>query len=125
AVPAAFRIPTFADDQTVWWAPPRRPADIRSRLTRHPYGDQAMFVRREAFTRAGGFPDQPLMEDLELSLRLRRLGRIVTVPATVQVSGRRFVAHPLSSMVMMRLVALLYRLGVPARVLARMYGDPR
>jgi len=124
-VAGAFRIRTGADGDPVWWAPLLRLADVRARLTRHPYGDQAMFVRREMFARAGGFPDQPLMEDLELSRRLRRLGRIVTVPAVVRVSGRRFLVRPLRSLVALRVLPLLYRLGVPPRVLARLYGDPR
>ncbi len=125
AVAGAFRIRTVADGAAVWWAPLLRLADIRSRVTRYPYGDQAMFVRRAAFARAGGFPDQPLMEDLELSRRLRRLGRIITVPAEVQVSGRRFVAHPIKSIVAMRLLPLLYRIGVPPETLARLYGAQR
>jgi len=125
AVAGAFRVRTVPDDRTAWWTPLLRLADVRARVTRYPYGDQAMFVRREAFARAGGFPDQPLMEDLELSRRLSRLGSIVTVPATVQVSGRRFLAHPVASVVALRVIPVLYRLGVPARVLARLYGDPR
>ncbi len=82
-------------------------------------------MRREAFARAGGFPDLALMEDLELARRLRRLGRIVTVPAVVRVSGRRFVAAPLRSTFLINVFPLLYRLGVPPRVLARLYDDPR
>jgi hypothetical protein len=65
------------------------------------------------------------MEDLELSLRLRRVGRIATAPATVRVSGRRFLVRPIRSAVQMRLFPLLYRLGVPPGLLARLYGDPR
>ena len=55
-----------------WLGPLLRLADLRSRVTRLPYGDQAVFVRRETFERVGGFPDQPLMEDVELARRLRR-----------------------------------------------------
>jgi hypothetical protein len=100
-------------------------ADIRSRYTRLPYGDQAMFVRRDAFERAGGFPDQPLMEDLELSIRLRKLGRIARVPACVRVSGRRFVAHPVRDTVLVNVMPLLYRLGVSPARLAALYADVR
>ena len=108
-----------------WLAPLLHLADIRSRITRFPYGDQAIFMRREAFARAGGFPDQPLMEDLELSRRLRRLGRVVTVPAVVRVSGRRFLDRPIHSTLINRVLPILYRLGVPPRVLAQLYGDVR
>lgn len=123
-VAGAFRIRTVAETPHPL-APLLRLADVRARVTRLPYGDQAVFVRRAAFERAGGFPDQPLFEDVELGRRLRRLGRIVTVPATVRVSGRRFLARPVRAVVAMRLFPLLYRLGVPASRLARLYGDPR
>jgi rSAM/selenodomain-associated transferase 2 len=124
-VAGAFRLRTVADGPRAWLAPLLRLADLRSRVTRLPYGDQAVFVRRDAFERAGGFPEQPLMEDLELALRLRKLGRIEIVPAVVEVSGRRFLARPLTSAIVMRLFPLLYRLGVPPRLLAQLYGNPR
>lgn len=54
------------------------------------YGDQAQFFRREALTRVGGFPDQPIMEDVELSRRLRLLGRPAYLDLAVTVSPRRF-----------------------------------
>jgi len=123
-VAGAFRIRTVADVRHPL-APFLRLADLRARLARLPYGDQALFVRRTAFDAVGGFPDQPLFEDVELARRLRRRGRIVTVPATVRVSGRRFLAHPIRAAVAMRLFPLLYRLGVPAERLARRYGNPR
>ncbi len=124
-VAGAFRTRTVVDHGASWIAPFLPLADIRSRLSALPYGDQALFVRHEAFVRAGGFPDQPLMEDLELAFRLRRLGRIARVPATVRVSGRRFIARPIASILAMRLFPALYRLGVPPRVLAQLYGRPR
>ncbi len=124
-VAGGFRIRTVADGGRSWVRPWLRLADLRSRRTALPYGDQAVFVRRDAFERAGGFPEQPLMEDIELALRLRRLGRIEIVPAIVEVSGRRFLARPIASLVAMRLFPLLYRLGVPPRLLARLYGAPR
>src|SRR5262249_32284083 len=124
-VAGAFRTHTIAEDARSWVTPFLRLADVRGRFTRHPYGDQALFVRRDAFERAGGFPEQPLMEDVELARRLRRLGRIVVVPATVRVSGRRFVTHPLRTIAAMRLFPVLYRLGCPPDLLARLYGAPR
>ena len=124
-VAGAFRVRTRADGGRNWLGPLLRLADVRSRLTRLPYGDQALFVRRETFERAGGFPDQPLMEDVELARRLRRLGRIRIVPAVVQASGRRFLARPVRTLLAMRFFPVLYRLGVPPEVLARLYGHPR
>jgi rSAM/selenodomain-associated transferase 2 len=122
-VAGAFRTWHVADDGRR--APWLHLADLRSRLSGLPYGDQALFVRRQAFERAGGFPDQPLMEDLELSRRLRRLGRVAIVPASVRVSGRRFLAHPIRDTLLVNAFPLLYRLGVPAERLARFYADVR
>ncbi len=54
------------------------------------YGDQGLFLRRDTFERAGGFPALRLMEDVFLSLALRRRGRLVVVPSEVFVSPRRW-----------------------------------
>ncbi len=124
-VAGAFRTSTSCDGATAAWSTYVRLADLRSRYTGLPYGDQAMFVRRTAFERVGGFPDQALMEDLELSRRLRRAGRIATVPACVRVSGRRFRARPVASLIAMNVFPLLYRMGVAPHTLQRFYGDPR
>ena len=64
--------------------------NLRSRLTGIATGDQAMFVTRTAFERAGGFPDQPLMEDIELSLRLRQQAPPACLRQRVVTSGRRW-----------------------------------
>ncbi|MCX5745873.1 MAG: TIGR04283 family arsenosugar biosynthesis glycosyltransferase [Proteobacteria bacterium] len=124
-VAGAFRTWTVADAPAPWFAPALHAADVRSRYTRLPYGDQAVFVRADAFRGVGGFPDQPLMEDLELAWRLRAIGRIRTARATVRVSGRRFVAHPIASTLAVNVFPLLYRLGVPATRLAQLYRAVR
>jgi len=122
-VAGAFRTWHVADDgRRAYWL---HLADLRSRYTGLPYGDQALFVRRESFEQAGGYPEQPLMEDIELSRRLRRLGRIARVRRNVLVSGRRFLAHPLRDTLLVNLFPLLYRLGVPPDALARLYRDVR
>jgi hypothetical protein len=100
-------------------------ADVRSRYTRLPYGDQALFVRADAFRAAGGFPAQPLMEDLELARRLWRLGRIRTARACVRVSGRRFLARPLFYAALANVFPLLYRAGVRPETLARLWQHVR
>lgn len=64
---------------------------VRYRLTRNYYGDQGMFVRADTFRRLGGFKDCSLLEDLDLSQRLTRTGRMVLVPRPLRTSGRRFV----------------------------------
>ena len=65
----------------------------RSRLTGIATGDQAMFMTRLAFESAGGFPDQPLMEDIEMSRRLLALSRPICLTDRVITSGRRWEAH--------------------------------
>lgn len=124
-VAGAFRTRTVADASPSLLGPLLRLADLRSRCTGLPYGDQALFVRSGPFRRAGGFAEIPLMEDLELARRLRREGKIRTVPACVKVSGRRFLARPVASAVSMNLFPLLFRMGVSPWLLARFYGNPR
>lgn len=100
-------------------------ADLRSRLGRPAYGDQAPFVRRADFEALGGFPAQPLLEDVELSRRLRRRGAMPTLPLQVTVSGRRFVARPVAATVLAQLIPLLAAAGVPPRLLARLWTAVR
>jgi hypothetical protein len=121
----AFRIHTVADGRHGWPARWLGLADLRARFSRSPYGDQAVFVRRTVFDRIGGFPAQPLFEDVELCRRLRRVGPIRVLRASVEVSGRRFMARPLYYAVMMNVLPVLYRLGVPASTLARAYREVR
>ncbi len=67
-------------------------ADQRGRISRYFYGDQAMFVRRSAFEALGGFNETlDVAEDLDFSLRLRELGKVITLPGPVIGSARRFV----------------------------------
>ncbi|MDP3347688.1 MAG: TIGR04283 family arsenosugar biosynthesis glycosyltransferase [Hydrogenophaga sp.] len=96
--------------------------NLRSRWTGIATGDQAMFVTREAFNAAGGFPDQPLMEDIELSRRLLKRSRPACIGNTVLTSGRRWESHGL-----WRTILLMWRLrwaywrGAPADQLAHLY----
>jgi rSAM/selenodomain-associated transferase 2 len=66
------------------------PMNLRSRLTGIATGDQGIFVTREAFDRVGGFPEQPLMEDIELCKRLLRLSRPLCLRERMITSGRRW-----------------------------------
>jgi len=125
-VAGAFKTWTVNDSgRRSWLGPLLHLADLRSRYTRLPYGDQAMFIRAQVFRRVGGFPAQPLMEDLELSTRLWREGRIRTVEACVTVSGRRFLARPVFYFVAVNGFPLLYRLGVSPASLLRLYAHVR
>jgi rSAM/selenodomain-associated transferase 2 len=96
--------------------------NARSRLTGIATGDQALFVRRDAFDAVGGFPEQPLMEDIELSKRLRRVGAPACLRAKVRTSGRRWDRRGVwRTIVLMWRLRLLYWLGVPAERLAAAY----
>ncbi|MBI3071998.1 MAG: TIGR04283 family arsenosugar biosynthesis glycosyltransferase [Deltaproteobacteria bacterium] len=122
-VAGAFRTFTIADGERPRFGPLLRLADIRSRVTSLPYGDQAIFVRAAVFRCVGGFPEIPIMEDVEFCRRARRVGKIRTVPANVRVSGRRFIARPIYATAMANVIPALYRLGIPARFLAGLYGS--
>ena len=94
----------------------------RSRLTGIATGDQAMFVRCASFDAVGGFADQPLMEDIELSRRLRRRGRPACLRARVVTSGRRWERDGVwRTVLLMWRLRLLYWLGVSPQRLAQAY----
>jgi rSAM/selenodomain-associated transferase 2 len=96
--------------------------NLRSRATGVATGDQAMFVNRRAFDALGGFPDQALMEDVELSSRLLRRGRPLCLKPRVVTSGRRWVARGVwRTIVLMWWIRLLYFFGVAPDRLARLY----
>jgi GT2 family glycosyltransferase len=65
-------------------------ATARVRLTGIIYGDQGLFLRRETFERVGGFPALKLMEDVFISLKLRRLGHMIVAPCRLWTSARRW-----------------------------------
>lgn len=94
----------------------------RSRWTGIATGDQAMFMTRAAFDAAGRFPDQPLMEDIELSSRLKRSRAPVCLRERVTTSGRRWEQRGVwRTIVLMWRLRLLYALGVSADRLAAWY----
>jgi rSAM/selenodomain-associated transferase 2 len=85
-------------------------------------GDQGLFVRRSALEAVGGVPDLPLMEEVELCRRLRRVGRLALAGAPVATSIRRFRKHGIARTYwLMWKVSRGYRKGVPAEELARWY----
>ena len=94
----------------------------RSCLTGIATGDQAMFVRREVFERVQGFPQQPLMEDVELSKRLKKFSRPACIHHCVTTSGRRWESRGV-----WRTILLMWRLrwaywrGADAQTLAGLY----
>ena len=97
--------------------------NLRSRATGIATGDQAIFVRRDAFA---GFPEIALMEDIAFSRAMKRRGRPACLRERVSTSGRRWEARGvLRTIVLMWRLRLLYALGVAPQRLARQYADQR
>ena len=96
--------------------------NLRSRLTGIATGDQAMFMTRAAFEAVGGFPAQPLMEDIEMSRRLLKLSRPACLRTKVQTSGRRWENRGVwrTVLLMWRLRWAYWRGAAPER-LAELY----
>jgi rSAM/selenodomain-associated transferase 2 len=100
-----------------------RAASLRSRLTRLPYGDQAIFMSRAAFRRAGGYPDIPLMEDVAVMARLKKKRiRPVIFRHTVSTSARRWESQGLVYTTLRNwILVTLFFLGAAPERLARHY----
>jgi rSAM/selenodomain-associated transferase 2 len=92
--------------------------NLRSRLSGIATGDQALFMTRAAFEAAGGFPAQPLMEDIEMSRRLLTLSRPACLSAKVQTSGRRWESRGVwrTVLLMWRLRFAYWRGAAPERL---------
>ena len=100
--------------------------NLRSRASGICTGDQALFMRRDAFDAIGGFPRQELMEDVEISRRLRRLGRPACLRLRVRTSSRRWLHHGvLRTVLLMWWLRLRYALGAEPAALARLYREAR
>jgi len=91
-------------------------------LLRMRCGDHGMFCRRSAFVDAGGFPDVPLMEDVEFFRRLCRCGRLVHSSKRIAASPRRYeTVGPTRLTFAYGSIATLYLFGVSLSTLARIY----
>jgi rSAM/selenodomain-associated transferase 2 len=98
-------------------------ASLRSRLTRIPYGDQAIFIRKNAFCRLGGYRTIPLMEDVDLMRRLKRAGlRIAILNERVSTSPRRWEKEGALYCTLRNWTLMaLYLAGWPVERLAKYY----
>ena len=96
--------------------------NARSRWSGIATGDQALFMTRAAFDAIGGFPEQPLMEDIEMSKRLRTLSRPACLRERVITSGRRWESRGVwSTIVLMWRLRWAYWRGASPQALARRY----
>ncbi len=98
-------------------------AGIRNFLTGIPFGDQAYFLRRTDFLNLGGFPEIPLMEDLEFMRRIKKAGRKIRIsPLKAVTSARRWENEGIIYTSFRNIfLQLLYCLGIPAKKLVRFY----
>jgi rSAM/selenodomain-associated transferase 2 len=100
-------------------------ANLRARLFSLPYGDQAIFIKRDVFKKIGGFREYPFLEDIDLVIRARKFGRLKYIPLKVIASSRRIKkGYPFSPIfVSLRnvVIALLFILGVGPSNLAKLY----
>ncbi len=94
----------------------------RARWLTLPYGDQAIFARKAAFIDAGGFPEDPIMEDAGLARRLRRIGRIAPARSPV-VTGPGHWARlgPVATGIVDQVVLAAWLTGVPPTWIAPPY----
>ncbi|HAS89265.1 MAG TPA: family 2 glycosyl transferase [Desulfovibrio sp.] len=98
-------------------------ADLRCRIERVPYGDQAIFIPKSTFHALGGYPEIPLMEDVEFFQTIKKLRKeVVILKESVMTSARRYLATgPLRCALRNTCLRLLHRFGVRAEILAAMY----
>jgi len=102
-------------------------ANIRSRVTSIPYGDQGLFLSKDLFVQIGGYPDIPIMEDIAIAKELRQAGRIRFLKEKVKTSPRRWIAEgPVFTTMRDWMIALLYgTFNVPPDKLSNFYRDVR
>lgn len=99
-------------------------ASARVRLLGLAYGDQGIFVRRDIFLQAGGFPDVPLFEDALLSRRLLRLGKLAIARSTIFISPRRWQQKGFWRQTFLNwILAAAFLFGAPLPPLARAYNQ--
>jgi rSAM/selenodomain-associated transferase 2/rSAM/selenodomain-associated transferase 1 len=97
-------------------------ANLRSRFSQMPFGDQGIFLLATVFREVGGFPAMPIMEDYEFIRRLKRKGRIVTAPVAAQTSSRRWLSMGIwRTWWINQLMVAGYYLGVSLERLAAFY----
>ena len=92
-----------------------------------PFGDQGIWIRKEAFESVGGFPNLPIMEDYEFSRRMTAAKiPVCQLPGRIITSGRRYEkGFPVITALKMVYLRYLYRSGVDIQEIARRYKDIR
>jgi hypothetical protein len=124
AIAGAFRLAIDDPRRALRWI--EWGANLRSRYLQLPYGDQGLFLRAETFYQLGGFPNWPLLEEVELCRRLHRRGRIRLAPSAIRTSARRWQKLGIGRTTLTNQLCLAgYYLGVSPERLARWYRGER
>ncbi len=103
-----------------------RAANFRAKRLGIFYGDGGIFIRRAHFNQIGGFPDIPIMEEVGLSRKLRRCGKVTLVEPGIHISARRWKKNGIVRTTLTNwLITLLYLLRVRPNHLAKLYRHIR
>ena len=101
-------------------------ANLRSRLTKLPYGDQGIFVKRSVFEKIGGFKDIPIMEDVDLMRRLKKSGKVIILDDKVKTLARRWEKEGVVYTTIRNwLLLTLFYMGVTPERLYKLYKAVR
>ncbi len=121
-IAGAFELAIEGENRSLRWI--ETLVKMRSHLFSLPYGDQGIFMCKQAFTNVGGFASMPIMEDFELVQRLKSYGKIAIASGSVITSGRRWQTLGVwKTTLINQLVIAGYYLGVSPSKLSRFYRN--
>ena len=101
-------------------------ANLRSKYLGRAYGDQAFFVKKQVFQKMEGFTEFPICEDLDFYKRLKIMGSVVLLKEEVLTSSRRWANEGIwFTTIRNILIATLFELGFPPRILTKWYQTIR
>lgn len=94
----------------------------RSLFWQLPYGDQAIFMKKDTFNQVGKFPELPIMEDFEIIKRLKKLGKIAIISDPVITSPRRWLKKGiLHNTILNQIIIIAYILGISPGKIVKWY----
>ncbi|MGB5632698.1 MAG: TIGR04283 family arsenosugar biosynthesis glycosyltransferase [Waterburya sp.] len=121
-IAGAFELAIDGSERSLRWV--EILVKIRSHLLSLPYGDQAIFISKQAFFESGGFAEIPIMEDFEFIKRIKNIGRIAIAPAAVTTSGRRWQKLGVwQTTLINQFIIAGYYLGISPRKLGEFYRN--
>lgn len=101
-------------------------SNLRAKYLKLYFGDQGIFIKKSVFEKIGGYPDIPLMEDWELSMRIKKSAKTIVLKDKIGTSARRFVEGGIfKTFLLMQYIKLLYILKFPIEKIASIYKDIR